>query len=156
MGSSQEVGPAAGHRFDGERLEALWEQILIEIREQHAGVASFIAGAGIETGASDSVSVILDNDFFHAQLNAPHRLEILRRVVAEVTGVPWNVSVELRPGGLQRGGTAPSEGVAVTPSEGVAVTPSAGVAGQRSADAPAVSDHPLVKKSLELFNGRLV
>ena len=50
----------------------------------------------------------------------------------------------------------PSEGVAVTPSEGVAVTPSEGVAGQRSADTPAVSDHPVVKKSLELFNGRLV
>ena len=164
MGSPQEVGPAAGHCFDGERLEALWEQILIEIREQHAGVASFIAGAGIETGASDSVSVILDNDFFHAQLNTPRRLEILRRVVAEVTGVPWNVSVELRPGGLRRVATAPSEGVAVTPSEGVAVTPSEGVAvtpsegvaGQRSADTPAVSDHPVVKKSLELFNGRLV
>jgi len=166
--------PAA---LDRARLAALWEQILIELRRESPGVATFLADARLEgprPGLGDDAFVVTFADaFHHAQMKSPRRLEIVERTVREVTGAAWRPRLEMRvaqapsANSADEPGSAPASATSGDASASADRRPpadanarSSGVADHPLVNHPLVNhplvNHPLVKKSIELFNARLV
>ena len=206
-----------------QQLDALWEQITIEIRRRHPPVASFLAAGALLPQSPDrpagQLSFALADEFMLSQLKAPHRKALFENLVREVTGAPWKIEVELNkelglptnlgpsagppaqvPSNLPTSQDEPAQPVvseaeaaaappirnlgaeAQVPATSVGSAPAAPPAPNRAealaeaSNAPdgptgpsagppaavpvggraALADHPLVKKTLELFNGRLL
>jgi DNA polymerase-3 subunit gamma/tau len=147
MQAAESAGPAAGAPavvFDFARLGSLWEQICIEIQSQHPEIAPYLKDASPLEPRSDVREGILvlgfGNEFYHRQMKLPRRLEVCERVVREVTAQPWKIRMELH--------AAPPPAAA---SGAERPRPELRPAGSRG-----LAEEPLVKKSIELFNGRLV
>ena len=115
--SVAEATPVDSAVCDRARLDRLWDQVLIEMRKAHQGIATFVQSARLDLestkesaepkagggAASDADQVVLRfrNDFYLRQMRHTSRLETCRSVIRNVTGEPWNVRVELELPGFQ-------------------------------------------------------
>jgi DNA polymerase-3 subunit gamma/tau len=159
--STPEEGPptastAGSAPCDPVRLRALWDQISIEMRTKHPEIAAYLTDGRLadSTRALDGpregerwFTVTFSNDFYLRQMKLPRRQQLLEELVREVTREPWRLRLELR---AERGAGS-GEGERSASREPPPPAPKAGGEGRRS-----LADDPLVRKSIEIFNGRLV
>jgi hypothetical protein len=88
----------------------------------------------------------IKNPFYLRQMKSPAKQQALLEVVHQVTGAPWKVSVTSAP---PAGGSATPPPGAEDPAKAQEPPPAAG-------PSEGLSTNPIVKKSLDLFGGRLV
>jgi hypothetical protein len=96
------------------------------------------------------------NEFFYRQMRSPRRQQILEAVVRDVTGEPWKARMEL--GAPPPDSPPPDSPPPDSPPPAPDADEERGSGEEPVPPAPAepLSRHPLVKKSIELFNGKLV
>ena len=150
---------------DFARLRSLWEQIIIENRSRAPSTAAFLARARLkEPRDGNRCMVALSAEFHLKQLREPRRLQAFEALVREVTGEPWVVALELDPqlasapedSGGNGNGNGDSGGGPRPPAASADPAPSNSAAASRFGSKPPELDDPLVKKSVELFRGRIV
>jgi hypothetical protein len=131
------AAPVAEQQFNFAHLRSLWEQILIEFRQRSPELQAFMKNAAILEGERGVVQICFQSDFPFRQMSGSRRLQILEQLIHEVSGSPWKVRTELQKHSESAPGSPPP-------------------AGARNGGDPSLRDNPLVKKSLELFRGRIV
>jgi DNA polymerase III subunit gamma/tau len=131
------------------RLSALWSQVLIEAGEKFPKIKALLGRSPRfrESSRAGTFTVLLESEFNLKQLRDAQRVRDFETLVREVTGSPWRVVFELEP--LPEGGVPGSEG------RGPAAAPP-GAKPPAGRNGPALRDDPLVKKSLDLFKGKIV
>ena len=156
---------------DRERLRSLWNQVQIEMQSKHPDIAPYISevravpGSG-DNGDSDSLTLIFRNDFYWRQMKSKRRLEMCEQLIREVTGEPWKLRLEFDPEFHERT-SAKDSASRGTEGEPAASTPGDTSRGEKGAGEPSktspsssssgnLRDHPLVKKSIDLFDGHLI
>ncbi len=156
--------PQAESACGAERLLALWDQIQIELREGAPRVAPLLAGARLDASQLSAGTAVLEisNDFFYQQLRSGASFGVLRDLIRDVTGEPW----ELRVAKVEEESAVTTSGdVHGSATNGLEVpassSPSADAANNDRADAGAqvatsVAGAELVEKAKKLFNGRLI
>ena len=141
---------AAAPPPDFARLQSLWSQILIECGEKRPKIAALLGRCRIrESPQPGSFSILLESEFNLGQLRDTRRARDLEALVAEVTGARWRIGFELdaSPGQeAQEAGRPGATGEAAGD----------GRPGARPGARPDLRENPLVKKSIEIFRGRIV
>ncbi len=146
------------------QLLSVWDQIRIELEARHPDLAPFFRD--ITPGASsepDTFTVEIRNEFCFRQMKAANRQESFLGLVREVAGYPWKALIRHegkvitatppldRPGPLgPTGGQEPRQG-RISEGPGTETLPKS-----HPANGEGISRSPVVKKSVELFGGRLV
>jgi DNA polymerase-3 subunit gamma/tau len=169
--------PSSPAPLDFAHLRSLWDQIRIELEARHPEMGPYLKELSPRPAAESAGLFCLEikNPFYLRQMKSAAKQQALVEVVREVTGAPWKVSVTSAPpaggapaGGARTaaGGASPPPGAAGSPeSRASPADPAAGAAGKAArarepppAAAPpdGLSTNPIVKKSLDLFGGRLV
>jgi len=139
-------GPPKGE-FDFQRLRALWPQIQVETKQERFGpLAAMIEKAQLREGReAGRFTLAVDSDFHYKQLRETRRAQQFEALVGEVTGAPWRMNLELEaaPPGQ---GTAPAKTGGQSPR----------AAGGRGAAGAELREEPVVKKTIDLFKGKIV
>jgi hypothetical protein len=153
------AAPAGSSPTEFRRLASLWDQIQIELEREHPGVAPFVREStpAAMPGSADTFIVEVENEFYLRQMKTSARQEAFLSVVREVTGAPWKVRVEQGTRVARAAGAveaAPGPGPSGQGASG-------GTEGARAAPASpprseGISKNPIVRKSVDLFGGRLV
>jgi DNA polymerase-3 subunit gamma/tau len=117
------------------RLEALWEQILIEFRERCPEVQAFLKDVAIAPAGPRTVELRFASAFHLRQMGGGKRVQRLEEHLKEVTGTPWKVRLRLA-------GARPDA--------------AAGARADAGPERPRLRDDPLVKKTQELFRGKIL
>lgn len=132
--ASQEEAPAdaPGAAPDFQQLESVWGQVMLEFRQQAPHLHACLAGSRREERGPGQLQIRLSSEFHMRQLEPRASLQRLEGLIREVSGASWKVSV-LHDPDLQ-----------MSPAGGAPET-----------SGPALREHPLVKKTQEIFRGRL-
>lgn len=149
------VGGENGHGgppCDFGRLKALWDQILIEAQSRYPTLTGFLGRARLrEASEPGTFTLLVDSEFHLRQLREPHRTQNIQTLVSEVTGARWRMRLDLDASGGKIGdppppapGGAPAQRHPSRPSE------------ERSTNGGAIREDPVVKKSIDLFKGKII
>ncbi len=156
-GSSPPAPPQGGNGKGGApcdfaRLMSLWDQILIEAQSRYPTLTGFLGRARLrEASEPGTFSLLVDSEFHLRQLREPHRSQNIQSLVSEVTGASWRMRLDLDPSGGKSGGPPPSKSPGM-PAQSHSNRPSE----ERSTNGGAIREDPVVKKSLDLFKGKIV
>ena len=163
--------------LDFAHLRSLWDQIRIELEARHPEMGPYLKELSPRPSAESAGLFLLEikNPFYLRQMKSAAKQQALVEVVREVTGAPWKVSVtSAPPAGGATAGAARTGGAGAAQPPGVAGSPESrvgpaermeGAAGKAArarepppgaAPSEGLSTNPIVKKSLDLFGGRLV
>jgi len=74
-----------------------WGNVLEFLRkEKQVGVRSFVAGAEIGEVTDNTITLIFNQEFAHAEMSKPEKREILEKAVGKVLGKPYKIDSKLR------------------------------------------------------------
>jgi len=147
-------------------LLSVWDQIRVELDQKHPDIAPYFKDLtpSLLSDSPDTFLLEFRNDFCCRQMKSARKQEAFLAVVREVSRAPWKLRMESAENGHPLAGI-PLSGSLKTPS----VTPPLGLPESargsslkeppKAAPQPGqegISKSPIVKKSLDLFNGRLV
>jgi len=65
-------------------------------KEKQVGVRSFVEGADISEVSEDSITLVFNQEFCHAEMSKPEKREILEKAVAQAFGKPYKIECKLR------------------------------------------------------------
>ena len=160
---------------DFSHLLSVWDQIRVELDAKHPEIAPYFRDLKPSPLPGTPGAFLLEfrNDFYLRQMKSAQRQEAFLEVVREVARAPWKLRMEKAGNGQEASGRSPagSSGIPLggslkAPSALSAVSPSgtdvASAPAPKEAQKPApspqegIAKSAIVKKSIELFNGRLV
>jgi len=161
------VAPAPAPPSSLRDLLSVWDQVRVELESKHPDIAPYFRDVVPEAtpDGPDTFAVELHSEFYFRQMKAPARQEVFLGLVRDVSRFAWKAmlrhegktivaapgltSTPSPPSGVVREPLAPTPVVASPP------VPAPGD-GASSAKGDGISKNPVVKKSVELFSGRLV
>ena len=123
-----------GAPHDFAHLRSLWDQIFVEFRQRFPQLQPYLRDSEIEESGEGQILLKLSTDFHFKQMSERRRLEKLEGLIAEISGQVWKVQPL-----LQKKAAKASESGHNDRQTG-----------------QSLKDDPRVKKSLELFRGRLL
>jgi DNA polymerase-3 subunit gamma/tau len=141
---------------DFRRLESLWDQVQIEVEQKHPSIAPYLKGLRPQPvpGEEGVVRIGLRGEFHLRQMRAEANQQALVDVVRDVTGAPWRIRLQPASGGGARVVVpSPSPGSSASPGGPPPVSGGNQPGGSGTGE---IARSPIVKKSLDLFNGRIV
>jgi len=146
--ASKKVAPEkTAPDFDFIHLSSLWDQIIIESRQRFPKMAALLGRSRPREGARPGrFTLALDSEFNLSQLRERRRVRELEGMVKEVAGAPWKIDFTLGPESPPENGKG-----SIATGGGRKGSKRKNPGGPSSLD-----DHPLVKKSLDLFKGKIV
>lgn len=163
-----EPSPAASAEPDFRHLLSVWDQIRVELDLKHPDIAPYFKDLTPSPLPGFPGTFLLEfrNEFYYRQMKSGRKQDALLEVVREVSRASWKLRMDQGGNGqdspapgIPLGGSLKSPAASATPSARSGRPPST----SREALAPpakpgqdGISKSPIVKKSLDLFNGRLV
>lgn len=128
------ASPGPEPEFNFAHLRSLWDQILIEFRERSPELQAFLKSTTIAEREHGVIQLAFNSEFPYRQMSGARRVQMLEELIREVSGAPWRVRPELHKAADNLGDGA----------------------GMKKDGEPPLRENPLVKKSVELFRGRIV
>jgi hypothetical protein len=146
------VPETAAPAFDFAHLRSLWDQIQIETNQRFPRIAALVEKARLREGReAGRFVVVLDSEFNYKQLRDQRLFADFEALVGEVTGSPWRMNLELE------AAAPPGPGVAPGRTGGPAGRAGGGRGGSGNGGGGAeLRDDPLVKKTVDVFKGKIV
>ncbi len=130
---SPEVQPApSSSQADYQKLLSVWGQVMIEFKQRTPHLHAFLINSQKEEQSPGALLLRLPSEFHVNQLSMKQNLSQLEALISEVSGYPWKVSV------------IHDSNMTITKENSREIS-----------TGPGLKEHPFVKKTQEIFRGRL-